>query len=200
MKNKEKRNKEWSAGTLRNEPVAGGAKEWSAASLRLEPKTEGNKEWSAAPVRNEPKTTGTKEWSTAPVRNEPKTEGAKEWSAAPVRMETVARDGPEGRDGDDSGPYVHYDSAEDVLIGSGYHSHPAVEHPPPGKPLYDFTIGKYLFSYLLEYLKVEFPWPVGPLRDCQAIVVVYTAFSSLLILLLIRCFPRLCHGEFCSHS
>jgi hypothetical protein len=130
MKDKEKRNKEW-----------------SAASERNEPKTTGTKEWSAAPVRNEPKTTGTKEWSVAPARNEPKTTGTKEWSAAPVRMETAARDGPEGRDGDDSGPYVHYDSPEDVLIGSGYHSHPAVEHPPPGKPLYDFTIGKYLFSY-----------------------------------------------------
>jgi hypothetical protein len=130
MKDKEKRNKEWSAAPVRNEP-----------------KTTETKEWSAAPERREPGTGETKEWSAAPVRGEPKTTGTKEWSAAPVRMETVARDGPEGRDGGDSGPYVHYDSPEDVLIGSGYHSHPAVEHPPPGKPLYDFTIGKYLFLF-----------------------------------------------------
>ena len=31
--------------------------------------------------------------------------------------------------------------------------------------------------------------PVEPLRDCQAIVVVHTAFPSLLILLLSRVFP-----------
>ncbi len=38
--------------------------------------------------------------------------------------------------------------------------------------------------------------PVGPLRDCQAIVVVRIAFC-LLILLQIRCFPPLSHCEFC---
>jgi hypothetical protein len=73
---------------------------------------------------------------------ERKTKG--EWSAEPQRMETVTSDrlGVESRDGGDSGTYLHYESAEEVLLTSGYHSHPTVQQPPSGKPLYDFTIGK----------------------------------------------------------
>ena len=64
--------------------------------------------------------------------------------AGPKRLETVVADrsGPESRGGDDIGPYVHYESPEEVLLTAGYHAQPAVEQPPPGKPLYDFTIGK----------------------------------------------------------
>ena len=79
----------------------------------------------------------------------------KEWSGL-VRLETVA--GPEGRNGgEESGPYAHYDSPEEVLIGSGYHSHPAVEQPP-GKPLYDFTIGKKLYIFVVEQIIHIFLW------------------------------------------
>ncbi len=57
------------------------------------------------------------------------------------------------------------------------------------------------FVYLLVYLKVESSLH-GPGRAAQRLSgdrYGPHSFSCLLILLQIRCFPPLCHGEFCSH-